>query len=170
LPRAQAKPITPEMLKIVAKFLHGLGTDKNALPRYRVTAIRDRALLLIGRGASLRPLDIKTLRVEDINLTRKGLSVSLRRSPMMGGDVVIELARGRTPAQCPVDAWQAWLKQSPVEPTTHAFRQITNGEVRDRVLAPIDLCIAIKRAVHAAGIDSSLLNEHSISAAFSDAK
>lgn len=170
LPRAQAKPITPEMLKITAKHLYELSSDRNTLPRYRSTAVRDRALLLIGRGASLRPLDVKSLTIADVAVEKRGLTVSLRRSAIMGGDIVIDLARGRTPALCPVDAWQAWMKLAAGTPDTHAFRQLTNGEVRDRVLAPIDLCILIKRAVHAAGVESSQLNEHSLSAAFSDAK
>lgn len=170
LPQAQAQPLTPEMLKTTAKHLYAVATDKNTLARYRATAIRDRAYLLIGRGASLRPLDIKQLKVEDITVDKRGLNVHLRRSAIMGGDVVVELPRGRTPAVCPVDAWKAWLKLAPADDDTPAFRQITSGEVRDRVLAPIDQCILIKRAVHSAGIDASQLSEHSISAAFSDAK
>ncbi len=168
LPRNLAKPITTEMLKQTAKHLYALGQDQKALPRYRVTAIRDRALLLIGRGARLRPLDIKELKVGDIEITKRGLAVSLRRSAILGGDIVIDLPRSKTLAHCPVDAWQSWLKLAPAEPDTIAFRLITHGEVRDKLLAPIDQCILIKRAVHAAGIDASQLSEHSLSAGADD--
>lgn len=168
LPRNLAQPITPDMLKQTAKHLYALSQDGNALPRYRVTAIRDRAFLLIGRGARLRPLDIKELTVGDLEITKRGLAVSLRRSPILGGDIVIELPRNKVAAQCPVDAWQAWLKAGSSTPDTVAFRLITHGEVRDRLLAPIDQCILIKRAVHAAGIDASQLSEHSLSAGATD--
>jgi len=170
LPHARAMPITPEILKTTAKHLYTLATGKGVLDRYRVTAVRDRALLLIGRGANLRPLDIRTLTVGDIEVEPRGLTVHLSRSAILGGDVVVTLRRSKTLALCPVDAWRAWLKAAPHTPETPAFRLITNGEVRDRVLAPIDVCILLKRAVHAAGENPTPITEHSLSAAFSDAK
>lgn len=170
LPDARATPITPEILKTTAKHLYSLATDKKLRDRHRVTAIRDRALLLIGRGANLRPLDIRTLTVSDIEVETRGLTVRLSRSAILGGDVVVTLRRSKTPALCPVDAWRAWLKAAPYTSETTAFRLITSGEVRDRVLAPIDVCIALKRAVHAAGGDPEPISEHSLSAAFADTK
>src|SRR2546429_481577 len=66
-----------------------------------LVGVRDRALLLVGYVAGLRPSELVSLDVSDLTVVDEGLAVSLMR-----GRIVIPY--GVEPDLCPVLAWQDW--------------------------------------------------------------
>src|SRR4029453_4794024 len=72
-----------------------------SIPLSRV-GMRDRAMLLVGYAAALRPSELVSLDVSDLTVVDDGLAMSLMR-----GRIVIQY--GVEPDLCPVLAWQDWV-------------------------------------------------------------
>lgn len=167
LSRPAATPIQATHYKAMVTRLYELGTTEHQSSghqRRALAAIRDRALIVIGRSAKLRRINIRRLTVGDIAVTAAGLELSLRRSKAQGGATTITLPRVKPIALCPVDAWQSWAKFAAGDPTANAFRLVGSNGVRDKPVAPTDICIAIKRAIHAIGVDPTPYTDESLSA------
>jgi site-specific recombinase XerC len=122
----------------------------------RLSAIRDRALLLIGFAGAFRRSEL-ALNVEDLEETAEGLRITIRRSKtdQEGHGHVIAIPRGVI--ACPVTALKAWLEaagiaQGPV------FRPVAKGgriqatRLTDRSVADI-----VKAHAQRAGLDPNLL-------------
>lgn len=124
-----------------------LETIIDALPDGLVGA-RDRALLLIGYAAALRPSELVSLDVSDIVVVDEGLSLSLPR-----GRVVVPYANN--PELCPVLGWQEWAAEAGLT-AGPAFRSVD----RDRRLGLTRLgekaiTRMVQRAAERAGLDES---------------
>ena len=122
-----------------------LRTMLRALPGGLVGA-RDRALLLVGYGAGLRPSELIALDVSDLVVVETGLSVALLR-----GRVVIPY----DPADdlCAVQAWQRWVAAAGLTGGP-AFRAV-DGEGRLGLtrLAEQSVTRIVRRAADRAGLD-----------------
>lgn len=167
LPRPSAAPIQAAHFRAMVMRLYELGKadgDSPSQQRKQLGAVRDRALLLLGRGAGLRRLDIRKLTIGDINVAGTGLEIALRRSKSQGGAVVVKLASAKPVAMCPVDAWQQWIADAPGAADAPAFRVLGGSSVRDKPVSPTDVCIVIKRAIHAVGIDPTPYTDDSLAA------
>ena len=132
--------------------------------RKRLAAIRDRALFLFAKGAGMRRLEIRKLLVGDVAITKEGVVLTLNRSRLLGGTTTITLPRHESPAMCPVNAWQAWIKLAPAEADAPAFRELGGSGARDKPVGPTDVCIAVKRALHAVGVDPTPYTDDSLAA------
>jgi site-specific recombinase XerD len=79
--------------------------------------IRDRALLLIGFAAALRRSELAGLNVDDIEQTRDGLVVTLRRSKMdqEGAGRRVGVPYGSRTGACPVRSYGAWIEVAKLE-------------------------------------------------------
>ncbi|MFC7478306.1 tyrosine-type recombinase/integrase [Dankookia sp. GCM10030260] len=77
-----------------------------------LAALRDRALLLFGYAAALRRGELAALQVEHLAFSPTGARLLLPRSKadVAGAGEAIFVARGATPATCPVAALEAWLR------------------------------------------------------------
>ena len=82
----------------------------------RLSAIRDRALLLIGFAGAFRRSELVALNADDIEETPEGLRVTIRRSKtdQEGHGHVIAIPRGVI--ACPVTALKAWLEAARYRP------------------------------------------------------
>ena len=132
----------------------------------RLSATRDRALLLIGFAGAFRRSELVALNLEDIEETAEGLRVTIRRSKtdQEGHGHVIAIPRGVI--ACPVTALKAWLEaagitQGPV------FRPVAKGgriqatRLTDRSVADI-----VKAHAQRAGLDPKLFAGHSLRSGF----
>jgi site-specific recombinase XerD len=127
--------------------------------------IRDRALLLVGFAGAFRRSELVSLDVEDVEFTREGLIVHLRKSKTdqegQGRDIGIPY--GSNPATCPVRALQDWLDASGIT-SGPLFRAVQHGKVQPGRLSDKAVALVVKRCAKAAGLDASKYAGHSLRA------
>lgn len=94
----QKKAATADLIKMMADL-----TDESPF------GIRDRAILLLGFAGAFRRSELVAIRVEDIEITDKGMTVFIRKSKtdQTGEGVKKPILRGDS--HCPVTALQRWL-------------------------------------------------------------
>jgi site-specific recombinase XerD len=132
----------------------------------RLADRRDRALLLLGFAGAFRRSELVALDVEDIEPTKEGLKVTVRRgkTDQEAQGTVIAVVRGHT--ACPVDALRAWLEAANIT-TGPVFRPIAKGErlqsarLTDRSVANI-----VKAHAERVGLDPRVFSGHSLRAGF----
>jgi len=130
------------------------------------TGQRDRALLLLGFAGGFRRSELVGLNLTDLNFTRDGLVVMLRRSKTdqeaQGREVGIPY--GSNPATCPARAVRAWA-DALGEGDGPLFRPINrHGQVLNRRLTDKSVALVVKRWAAAAGIESGGVAGHSLRA------
>lgn len=109
---------------------------------------RDRALLLVGYAAALRPSELVSLDVSDFVVTHSGLAIALLR-----GRVVVP--RGHDPDLCPVIAWQEWVAEAGLT-AGPAFRSVDRfGRIGLTRLGEKAITRIVQRAAERAGLDES---------------
>jgi site-specific recombinase XerD len=110
--------------------------------------LRDRALLLIGYAAGLRPSELVSLDVSDLTVVDDGLAVSLMR-----GRIVIPY--GVEPGFCPVLAWADWEAAAGLT-AGPAFRSVDrDGRLGLTRLGEKAITRMVQRAAERAGLDES---------------
>lgn len=128
--------------------------------------IRDHALLLVGFAAALRRSQVASLNVDDIEQTRDGLMVTLRRSKMdqEGAGRCVGVPYGSNPATCPVRAYGAWTEAA--ELTKGAvFRPVDpDGNIGSARITDRGVALVVKRRAELAGMDPSEVSGHSLRA------
>lgn len=84
---------------------------------WRLLDLRDRALLLLGFAGAFRRSELVSLDVDDLEFSRAGVAVRLRRSKtdQEGQGRRIGIPRGQQAATCPVAALQTYLKRAGIE-------------------------------------------------------
>ncbi|MBY6274119.1 MAG: integrase, partial [Bacillaceae bacterium] len=128
--------------------------------------IRDRALLLLGFAGAFRRSELVNLDVTDVNMTRDGVIVTLRRSKtdQEGQGQKIGIPYGSNPATCPVRALQAWLEASGITEGP-LFRSIDrHGNLQPSRLSDKAVALVVKRRAQAVGLDPSKYSGHSLRA------
>jgi integrase len=107
---------------------------------------RDRALLLLGYGAGLRPGEIARLATRDVRRVGAGLWVRTAR-----GLVVVPF--GSAPELCAVDAWTRWRRAAGLTGGA-AFRGVDrHGRLGEPGLSPKAVTRIVRRSAAAAGLD-----------------
>jgi integrase len=113
-----------------------------------MVGMRDRALLLVGYAAALRPSELVSLDVSDLTVVDDGLAMSLMR-----GRIVIPF--GVDPDLCPVLAWQDWVAAAGLT-AGPAFRSIDrDGRLGLTRLGEKAITRMVQRAAERAGLDES---------------
>ncbi len=117
----------------------------DALPRGLV-GIRDRALLLVGYGAGLRPSELVALDVSDLVVVGAGLSVDLLRGRIV---IPFDSSDGLDAA----DAWQHWVAAAGLT-AGPAFRAVDrDGRLGLTRLGEKSITRIVRRAAERAGLD-----------------
>jgi integrase len=132
----------------------------------RLSAIRDRALLLIGFAGAFRRSELVALNADDIEETADGLRVTIRRSKtdQEGHGDVIAVPRGTI--ACPVAALKAWLQIANITEGP-VFRPIAKGErISDARLTDRSIANIVKAHAGRAGLDPKLFAGHSLRSGF----
>jgi integrase len=93
----------------------------------RLADRRDRALLLLGFAGALRRSELVALDINDIEETKEGLRVTIRRgkTDQEGKGATVAIVRGAV--SCPVAAYKAWIKAANIT-AGPVFRPIAKGE------------------------------------------
>jgi len=113
-----------------------------------LVGMRDRALLLVGYAAALRPSELVSLDVSDLTVVDDGLAMSLMR-----GRIVIPF--GVDPDLCPVLAWQDWVAAAGLT-AGPAFRSVDrDGRLGLTRLGEKAITRMVRRAAERAGLDES---------------
>ncbi len=125
---------------------------------------RDRGLLLMGFAGAFRRGELVALDVADVDLTREGLVVTLRRSKtdQEGQGTKKGIPYGSNPATCPVRALRAWLEASGVA-AGPLFRPVAKGgRLQATRLTDKAVALVVKRTAKAAGLDPARYSGHSL--------
>lgn len=157
--RGKAPVVTEELRAMVATLPDSL------------LGIRDRALLLLGFAGAFRRSELVSLDVDDVNMTRDGVIVTLRRSKtdQEGQGQKIGIPYGSNPATCPVRALQAWLEASGITEGP-LFRAIDrHGNLQPGRLSDKAVALVVKRWAAAAGLDPTKYAGHSLRAGLATA-
>lgn len=152
----QAKPLVREELFLL---LDKLGSS--------VRDHRDRALMLLGFAGGFRRSELVSLDVGDIEIERRGLVVTLRRSKadQEAKGRRIGVPHGRT-HYCPVAALETWRGVGKID-AGPLFRPITrHGHVSPDRLSGDAVSALLRERLATAGINSDGYSGHSLRAGF----
>lgn len=133
-----------------------------ALPGWR-SAVRDRALFLVGFAGAFRRSELVSLDLEDLTLEDRGYVAHLGRSKTdqvgVGRDVAIPY--GSNPRTCPVRAVKAWLEASGIA-SGALFRRIDRHGTMGGRLAPAAVAGIVKGWAARVGLDPASVSGHSL--------
>ncbi|HEV2310043.1 MAG TPA: tyrosine-type recombinase/integrase [Acidimicrobiia bacterium] len=120
-----------------------------------VAGARDRAVLLLGYGAGLRPGELVRLDVAHVRRVRAGLRVDVGRRPVI-------VPFGSANELCAVDAWVRWRRAAPLGPGP-AFRAVDrHGHLGEERLSAKAITRIVRRAAARASLDSTLFRGSSL--------
>lgn len=153
----QMRPLDVKELRKMSATLAGIGTS---------TALRDRALLVIGFASALRRSNLASLTLADVEFCRQGviLQITREKQDQEGQGRLIGLARGRRPNTCPVRVLRAWLRVRGSKPGP-LFPRLNDAH-RGQAMDGECICRVVKRCVAAIGLDSANYGPHSLRAGF----
>jgi site-specific recombinase XerD len=132
----------------------------------RLADLRDRALLLLGFAGAFRRSELVALDIEDIEETKDGLRVMIRRGKTdqeaMGA--VIAIVRGAM--VCPVAAYGAWIAAASISKGP-VFRPIGKGQrLQEARLTDRSVAAIVKVHAKRVGLDPRLFSGHSLRSGF----
>lgn len=130
--------------------------------------LRDRALILLGFSGAFRRSEIVALNVNDIEFTREGLIIHIRRSKMdqEGAGRKVAIPYGSRLITCPVRALQDWLDVSMIADGP-LFRKVNKADwVEYRRLSDKSVANIVKRLVASIGGDPAQYAGHSLRSGF----
>jgi integrase len=124
---------------------------------------RDRALLLLGFAGAFRRSELVALAVVDLDFTRDGLVVTLRRSKthQEGEGRKLGVPFGSRPESCPVRAVQDWLQAAGISAGL-VLRSINRHGHLGTALTAHSVALVVKRYAAAAGLEAARYAGHSL--------
>ena len=132
----------------------------------RLADLRDRTLLLLGFAGAFRRSELVALDIEDIEETKDGLRVMIRRgkTDQEGNGAVIAIVRGTV--ACPVAAYKAWIEAANIS-TGPVFRPIAKGErLQEARLTDRSVAKIVKAHAARIGLDPAGFSGHSLRSGF----
>jgi site-specific recombinase XerD len=130
------------------------------------SALRDRALLLLGFAGAFRRSELVALNLNDVEETTEGLRVMIRRSKgdQEGAGATVAIVRGSI--ACPVEALKAWLAVAKIT-AGPIFRRVDKADnvLPDRLTAQ-SVALIVKRYAACAGLDPQGFAGHSLRSGF----
>lgn len=135
-------------------------------PNGDITALRDRALLLLNFAGAFRRSELVALDVDDVEEVPEGLRVTVRhgKTDQEARGAVVGILRGEV--ACPVTAVRAWLEAAGIEEGP-LFRPIRRGgHVQAARLTDRSVASIVKAHAERVGLDPALFSGHSLRAGF----
>ena len=170
-----APPLMVEDLRSIIEHLPRYSTeDDGPTGQLTLTALRDRALLLVGWTGALRRSELVALRVEDVQFIEgAGVNVYVRQSKtdQEGTGLIKGLPYGSNKETCPVTALRQWIQAAerqlsePLE--GDIFRRFYRGEsIGESAMTAQYVSTVLKRHAESAGLDPEAYSAHSLRAGF----
>ena len=128
--------------------------------------LRDRALLLLGFAGAFRRSELVALDIEDIEETKDGLRVNIRRgkTDQEGKGAIIAIVRGAV--ACPVAAYKVWIESANIA-SGPVFRPIAKGErLQQTRLTGRSVAKIVKAHAARIGFDPAVFSGHSLRSGF----
>jgi len=128
--------------------------------------LRDRVLILLGFAGAFRRSEVAGLNVADLEFSRDGLAVTLRRSKtdQEAQGRKIGIPYGSNPETCPVRTLQAWLERAGLTEGP-VFRSLNrHGQIQPGRLSGADVARIVKKLAQRAGLDPAKYAGHSLRA------
>jgi site-specific recombinase XerD len=173
--RAHRRPLGKKTALVLDRLRAAIQTIPETLP-----GVRDRALLLVGFAAALRPSEIARLALEHVTQHADGIELFLpwRKNDQDARGTKLWLPQGRTEL-CPVKALEAWLAAAKITegplfrriwrlPPPRVRRDTKRKPVADRYrigTSPIDtdsIALIVKHWTGLAGFDATAFAGHSL--------
>ena len=170
-----APPLLVEDLKSIIEHLPRYSSsEEGPTGELTLTALRDRALLLVGWTGALRRSELVALTTEDIQFIEgEGVNVYVRRSKadQEAEGLVKGLPYGSNRKTCPVTALRQWLRaaEETVEGAFEGdvFRRFYRGEsIGESAMTAQYVSTVLKRHAESAGLDPEEYSAHSLRAGF----
>jgi integrase len=148
----------PATIEVVRHLVDTLGKD--------LMGKRDRALLLVGFAGAFRRSELVSLNLNDVQFTKQGLIVSLRRSKtdQEGEGRKVGIPPGVDPSTCPVRALRAWLDGARIQEGAIFRSMDRHGNVKAQRLSSKSVALIVKRCAESAGLDPEDYAGHSLRA------
>jgi site-specific recombinase XerD len=128
--------------------------------------LRDRALLLLGFAGAFRRSELVALDLEDIEETKDGLRVMIRRgkTDQESKGAIIAIVRGTV--ACPVAAYKAWIEAANIS-AGPVFRPIAKGgRLQEARLTDRSVSKIVKAHAARIGLDPAGFSGHSLRSGF----
>jgi site-specific recombinase XerD len=170
-----APPLMVEDLRSIIEHLPRYSiSDEGPSGELTLTALRDRALLLVGWTGALRRSELVALTTEDVEFIEgEGVNVYVRRSKadQEGTGLVKGLPYGSNKETCPVTALRQWLQVAEAEIggsfEGDIFRRFYRGEsIGESAMTAQYVSTVLKRHAESAGLDPDEYSAHSLRAGF----
>jgi site-specific recombinase XerD len=170
-----APPLMVEDLRSIIEHLPRYSSSEDGpTGRLTLTALRDRALLLVGWTGALRRSELVALTTEDVEFIEgEGVNVYVRRSKadQEGTGLVKGLPYGSNKETCPVTALRQWMQAAnrQVDGTFEGdiFRRFYRGEsIGESAMTAQYVSMVLKRHAESAGLDPEAYSAHSLRAGF----
>ncbi len=128
-------------------------------------SVRDRALLLLGFAGGFRRSELTGMSRADIEFSRDGVIVTLRRSKtdQEGQGRRVAIPYGSSPQTCPVRALQDWLATAKIN-NGLVFRAVTRSGFVQQPMTAQAVALIVKKAAKQAGLDPGRFAGHSLRA------
>jgi len=170
-----APPLMVEDLRsIIGHLPRYSSSDGGPTGCLTLTALRDRALLLVGWTGALRRSELVALTTDDVEFIEgEGVNVYVRRSKadQEGSGLVKGLPYGSNKETCPVTALRQWLQAAErnVEGDFEGdiFRRFYRGEsIGPSAMTAQYVSTVLKRHAESAGLNPEAYSAHSLRAGF----
>ncbi|MCS3698508.1 MULTISPECIES: site-specific integrase [Salinibacter] len=170
-----APPLMVEDLRSILEHLPRYSSsDEGPAGELTLTALRDKALLLVGWTGALRRSELVALTTADVEFVEgKGVNVYVRQSKadQEGTGLVKGLPYGSKKETCPVTALRQWLQAAErnVEGSFEGdiFRRFYRGEsVGESAMTAQYVSTVLKRHAESAGLGPDKYSAHSLRAGF----
>lgn len=156
----QAKPLSVEMLRVLAKPQRHLDPLRD---------LRDRALLVVGFAGGFRRSELARLKLEDLAFDAQGVTVTLVRSKtdQQGKGRVVALPHGPR-RMCPVKLLKAWIQRLRALNREEAMDELPLFRRVDRYgrpgggLSGAAVGGVMRRRMRDCGLDASGFSAHSL--------
>jgi site-specific recombinase XerD len=173
--RAHRRPLRKKTALVLDPLRAAVRATPNTLP-----GVRDRALLLVGFAAALRPSELAALTIAHLTRHEDGIALLLpwRKNDQEAHGTTVWLPVGHTDL-CPVSALEAWLAAAAISdgplfrrlwrlPPPRIARGVRRKSVADRYRMgtnPIDtdsIALIVKKWTGEAGLDAAAFAGHSL--------
>ncbi len=125
---------------------------------------RDKAILLLGFYGAMRRSELANLEMADLQFTRLGLIITLRKSKtdQLGHGQMVAIPAVKDNDLCAVQALKNWLKLSGIT-TGPVFRGFTRNHcIRKSKISDKTIALIVKRYASLMGMDPSEYGAHSL--------